>query len=204
MKRIAYVLFFIVAAIAVLGALGAVTLPLLQVFPGPAEPKANTTFIILNQSDAFTGISFDDVASRIPVTLLNMEDRIGSTANATLGIRLIQGYDLDAAGNAGSWNILVWHPAQTMLVTYSRHGERMYNWSGKCPEQEINLTQIITPGDLFRKNQDWIIRQPESITGESRDLTLAGNTYYLTITGPGTQRDLRFNATTGALISTND
>jgi hypothetical protein len=199
MKRLAYLLFFILIAGVILGMTGIISLPSLKIFPDTAETKANTSFIILNQSDAFTGISFNNVASRIPDSLSNRDENTTAAS-----IRLIQGYSLDTTGNASSWDVIFCQPEQTTLVTYNRHGEKTYNWSGTCPEQEINLTPIITPRDLFLKNRDRIFLQPEPGPNESWELTLTGNTYFLTITGPGIQRDLRFNAITGALTSTND
>ncbi|WP_048110706.1 hypothetical protein [Methanoregula formicica] len=200
MKRMKYLLFFIVIAVAVLGVLGIISLPSLTVFPDTTEPKANTSFIMLNKSDPFTGISFDDVASRIPVSMSGMEEN----ATATPSIRMIQGYGLDPTGNASSWDVIICQSGQTTLVTYNHHGERTYNWSGTCPEQDINLGRIITPRDLFLKNRDRIFLQPDSAANESRELALAGSTYFLTITSTGRQRDLRFDAITGALTSTND
>jgi len=200
MKKLAYLLFFIVIAGVILGISGIISLHSLSFSPDTKETKANTGFIILNQSDQFTGISFPDAASRIPFSLSNREEN----TTATTSIRMIQGYNLDTSGNASSWDIIVCQQEHSSLITYSRSGERIYNWSGGCPEQEIHLAPIITPRDLFLKNRERIFLKPDSITNESRDLTLAGNTYYLTITGPEIQRELRFDATTGALISAND
>lgn len=200
MKRLAYLLFFIVIAGVLLAITGFISLPSPSVPPDTKETKAGTGFIILNQSDAFIGISFPDAASRIPSSLSKREEN----ATATTSIRMIQGYNLDTSGNASRWDIIICQQTHSSLVSYSNAGERVYNWSGRCPEQEVNLVPIITPRDLFLKNRDRIFLQPDSGTNESRELTLSGNTYYLTITGPGIQRDLRFDAITGALTFTND
>jgi hypothetical protein len=200
MKKMAYLLFFIVIAGVLLVITGFFSLSSLSFSSGTKDTNASAGFIILNQSDPVTGISFPDTASRI---LFNLPDREDNTTG-TSGIRMIQGYRLDTTGNASSWDVIVCQEERAFLVTYSRSGERIYNWSGRCPEQEIHLAPIITPRDLFLKHREKIFLQPDSDTNESRELTLAGNTYYLTITGPGIQRDLRFDATTGALISAND
>jgi len=200
MKKMAYLLFFIVIAGALLALSGLVSLPSLSFSSETKETQAGTGFIILNQSDPVTGISFPDTASRI---LFSLPDR-GDNATESPGIRMIRGYHLDANGNASSWDIIVCQAVHSYLITYGRSGERINNWSGRCPEQEIPLSRIITPRDLFLKHKERILPQPDSIANESRDLTLAGNTYYLTIAGPNVLRELRFNATTGALISAND
>lgn len=200
MKKKAYLLFFIVIAAAIIVITGFFSFPSLSFSPDTKETKAGTGFIILNQSDPVKGISFPDTASRILFSLPDSEDNTTESP----GIRMIHGYKLDTSGNASSWDIIVCRGERSFLITYSSSGERIYNWSGRCPEQEIPLTLVITPRDLFLKHKEQIFLQPDAITNESRDLTLAGNTYYLTITGPAIQRDLRFNATTGALISAND
>ncbi len=200
MKKITYLIFFIIIAGALLVITGFVPLSSLSFSSEPKETKASAGFIVLNQSDPVTGINFQYTASRI---LFNFPDG-ASNESESPGIRLIQGYNLDTSGNASSWDVIVCQEERSFLVTYSRFGERIYNWSGRCPEQEISLTNIITPHDLFIKHNELIFTHPDSISNESRGLTLGANTYYLTITGPGTQREFRFNATTGGLISAND
>ncbi|HEX3001122.1 MAG TPA: hypothetical protein VHN82_01950 [Methanoregula sp.] len=199
MKKLAYLLFFIVIAGVLLAITGFVPVPSWGFSPETKETKAGAGFIVLNQSDPFTGISFPDNASRALFSL----PESGDNSTETFSIRMIQGYNLDSSGNASSWDVIVCRQERSFLITYSRTGERIYNWSGRCPEQEIPLTRIITPRDLFLKHRDQIVPQPGLIANESLDLGLAGNTYYLTIAGPETQRELRFNATTGALISAN-
>ncbi|PKG33555.1 hypothetical protein [Methanoregula sp.] len=200
MKKLAYLLFFIAIAGVLLGITGFFSLPSFSFSSETKEPEAGTGFIILNESDPVTGISFPDTASRILFSLPEWE---GNTTG-TFGIRMIQGYRLDTSGNASSWDIIVCQEERSFLITYSRSGEKVYNWSGRCPEQEIHPDLIITPRELFLEHQERIVTLPDSMTTESWDLSLVGNTYYLTITGPGIQRELRFNATTGALISAND
>ena len=199
MKNLAYILFFLVIVIAILGVLGKIPLPPSN--PTPQVPDANphTGFGIVNRSDSSTAINFDVVAPGISYRTSHPEN--GPYKNTTTtSIRLIRGHDLDATGDASSWSFIVRQPEQVLLVTNSRYGEKQYNWSGKYPEDEINLSRIITPRELFLKNRALIIPTEESVTNESRELSLAGNTYYLTITGQGT-RDLEFDATTGAYTS---
>lgn len=200
MKKMAYLLFFIVIAGVLLAIIGFFFLPSLGFSSTTKETNASAGFIMLNQSDPVTGISFPNTTSRIVFSLPDREDNTTGTAS----IRMIQGYRLDTTGNASSWDIIVCQEERAFLVTYSRSGERVYNWSGRCPEQEIYLAPIITPRDLFLKHREKIFLQPDSVTSESRDLTLVGNTYFLTITGPAVQQELRFDATTGALISAHD
>lgn len=200
MKKMAYLLFFIVIAGVVLYITGFISLPSLNFSSEPKESQAGTGFLILNQSDPFTGIIFPDTASRI---LFSLPDSEGNTS-VTTSIRMIQGYNLDASGNASSWDVIACQKERSFLITFGRSGEQVFNWSGRCPEQEIHPASIITPRDLFAKHHERIFLQPDAITNESRDLTLSGKTYYLTIKGPGIPRELRFDAITGALISAHD
>lgn len=200
MKTMAYLLFFIMIAGVLLGITGFISLPSLNFSSETKELQASTGFLILNQSDSFTGISFPDTTSRI---LFSLPESEGNTT-VTTSIRMIQGYNLDTSGNASSWDVIACQKERSFLITFSRSGEQVFNWSGRCPEQEIHPASVITPRDLFVKHHERIFLQPDAITNESRDLTLSGNTYYLSIKGPAIQRELRFNATTGALISAND
>jgi hypothetical protein len=89
MKKLAYILFFIVIVIAILGVLGKIPLPPSN--PTPQVPDANphTGFGIVNRSDSSTAINFDVVAPGISYRTSHPEN--GPYKNTTTtSIRLIR------------------------------------------------------------------------------------------------------------------
>jgi hypothetical protein len=166
--------------------------------------KVDTGFVVLNQSNEFERVNFEDIISNVPYVGINREENTSDNITKTTHIQLIRGYNLDATGNASSWIFVVRQPEQVSLVTYDRAGERVNTWPGGYPEKEIIISQLITPRKLFEKNREQIFKTPQAITTGSRELALAEGNYYLTITGQGKTRYLVFDAKTGALTSSND
>ena len=204
MRKVAYVFFFILLVVAIIVLMGGIPLPFFDMSPQATHSKVDVGFVVLNQSDEFERVNFEDVAPNVPYIGF---DREGSTAEKTAEtthIQLIRGYNLDATGNASSWIFVVRQPEQVSLVTYDRYGEKVNTWLGRYPEKEIIISQIIPPRELFNRNREQIFPTPQAINTESRELALAEDDYYLTITGQGKTRYLVFDAKTGALTSSND
>lgn len=208
MRKVAYVFFFILLVVAIIVLMGGIPLPFSGPSPQATHTKVDVGFVVLNQSDEFQRVNFEDVAPKVPYLGF---DREGSTAEntaektaETTHIQLIRGYNLDARGNATSWIFVVRQPNQVSLVTYDRYGEKVNTWLGRYPEKEIIISQIVPPSELFDRNRARIFTTPQAINTESRELALAEGNYYLTITGQGKTRYLVFDAKTGALTSSND
>jgi len=203
MRRVAYVFFFILLVVAIVVMIVGNPFSFYNLFPQATHSKVDVGFVVLNQSDEFARINFEDIAPDTQYVGINREE-IPSENTTTTHIQLIRGYKLDATGNASSWIFVVRQLQQVSLVTYDRSGETVNTWLGGYPEKEIIISQIITPRKLFEKNREKIFQTPQAITTESRDLALAEEKYYLTITGKGKTRYLVFDAKTGALTSSND
>ncbi len=204
MKNRVYVFFFILLVAAIIVMIVGNPLSFFNQSPKATHSKIDTGFVVLNQSDEFVRINFENIASDAQYVGINREERPSENTTKTTHIQLIRGYNLDATGNASSWIFVVRQPNLVSLVTYDRSGETVNNWLGWYPEKEIVISQIITPRKLFEKNRDLIFKTPQVITTGSREIALANGSYYLTITGPGKTRYLIFDAKTGALISSND
>jgi hypothetical protein len=204
MRKVAYVFFFILLVVAIIVTIGGNPLSFFNSSPQATLPKVDVGFAVLNQSDEFDRLSFEDIIPIVPVVGINSENSTAENITETTHIHLIRGYNLDATGKASSWIFVVRQPEQVSLATYDHYGEKMTAWLGKYPEKEINISQIITPRELFEKNREQIFPTPKAINIESRELALAEDNYYLTITGQGNTRNLVFDAKTGALTSSND
>ncbi|MFA4826058.1 MAG: hypothetical protein WC593_12975 [Methanoregula sp.] len=204
MRKWAYGFFFLLLVVAIVVMMGGNPLSFFNPSPQATHTKVDAGFVILNQSDEFARVNFEDIAPNVPYAGINREDNIAENITETTHIQLIRGYNLDATGNASSWIFVVRQPEQVSLVTYDHSGEKVNAWQGWYPEKEIITSQIVTPRELFEKNREQIFPAPLAITSGSRELALAEGTYYLTITGQGNTRHLVFDAKTGALISSND
>ena len=204
MRKVAYVFFFILLIVAIIVMIVGNPLSFFNPLPQATHSKVDVGFVVLNQSEEFKRINFEDIAPDVPYIGINREDSTSDNITETTHIQLIRGYKLDATGNASSWIFVVRQPQQVSLVTYDRSGETVNDWQGRYPEKEIIINQIITPRKLFDKNREQIFPTPQAITTESRELALADGKYYLTITGQGKTKYLVFDAKTGALTSSND
>jgi hypothetical protein len=204
MRKVAYVFFFILLVIAIVVMIGANPLSFFYSSPQTTHSKIDVGFVVLNQSNEFERVNFEDIISNVPYVGINREESTSDNITKTAHIQLIRGYNLDVTGNATSWIFVVRQPEQVSLVTYDHSGERVDTWLGGYPEKEIIISQIITPRKLFEKNREQIFKTPQAITTESRELALAEGNYYLTIKGQGKIRYLVFDAKTGALTSSND
>jgi hypothetical protein len=204
MRKVAYVFFFILLVVAIIVMIVGNPLSFFNPSQQATQSKVDVGFVVLNQSDEFVKINFEDIAQDVSYVGINREENPFENTTKTAHIQLIRGYKLDTTGNASSWIFVVREPQQVLLVTYDRSGETVNNWQGGFPENEITISEIITPRKLFEKNREQIFSTRQAITNESRELALADGKYYLTITGQGKSRLLVFDAKTGALTSSND
>ena len=129
-----------------------------------------------------------------PATNVSSEDHI----------KQIRGVDLDENGDAGSWTFIIEHGDNVSVVAYTSHGWVFSSSPGTYNQSEIFTDQIISPRNLFKKNHDVIFNTARTGTAVTRDLSLRGGYYALTISGGNTPRTLIFDAKTGALTSSND
>lgn len=204
MRKGAYVFFFILLVVAIVVMIAGNPLSFFNPSQKATHSKVDVGFVVLNQSDEFVRINFEEIAPNVKYVGINREESPSQNTTKTTHIHLIRGYKLDATGNASSWIFVVRQPQQVSLVTYDRSGETVNTWLGGYPEKEIIISEIITPRKLFEKNRDQIFKTPQAITTESRELALAEGNYYLTINGPQKTRYLVFDAKTGVLTSSND
>lgn len=203
MRKVAYAVFFVLFAIAIVVILGGNPLSFMDSKQQATESKVNLGFTAKTQSEESGRINFNTFAPNIKYTGVNWEDdnakNISQTTAESTNIFLIRGRDLDANANATLWLVVISQNEQVTLVSHNYYGEKITPWQGKHPEREIDLSNITTPSELFAKNKEIIFPTPDSITTETRDLDLAADTYYLTITNNGKTRNLEFDAKTGAL-----
>jgi hypothetical protein len=120
--------------------------------------------------------------------------------NENITIRLIQGTDIDMAGNARVWTFGVQKENGNELRAYDRSGWTILPLNESFSSGEIVLDRIITPGALFTMNKD-AISQAASSDSVLHNVELKDGIYEIAFRGK--PRILRFNATTGASIDPN-
>ena len=210
MRKFVIIAFLLLLAMAVIAVFTGGN-PLLLIQPSsPAIPqKVDVGFTLLNTSTDLTSINFQDISDSITyiespaITRVNL-----SATNTTIPVkqvRLIRGSNLDEKGDARNWMVILLQHDEALMASYDLQGSRVDPWQGSYPDSVVNISAIMRPRELFRINHDLLFSTPDAATTDTRNLALAGNTYYLTITtGQGKTRNLEFNAITGALTSSND
>jgi hypothetical protein len=117
-------------------------------------------------------------------------------------IKQVRGGNLDENGNAASWTVIVEHGGKVSIVSYSERGTTYSGSPGSVSLPEIFPGQIMSPAKLVEKNHDRIFNASQTGTAVTRDLSLVGNNYTITIsTSRGPSEVLVFDAKTGGLIS---
>jgi hypothetical protein len=117
-------------------------------------------------------------------------------------IKQVRGGNLNENGDAASWTFIVEHGGKVSIVSYSERGTTYSGSPGSVSLPEIIPGQIMSPAKLFEKNHDRIFNASQAGTAITRDLSLVGNNYTITIsTKRGPSEILVFNAKTGGLIS---
>lgn len=156
-----------------------------------------------NTSDEVRNYSFEEVTSYVYTIPFDPSTDAPPHHDET-HILMVNGENLNDKGNASSWLFILQYQNSTKFITYDQFGERVINWSGGYPPEEVFPDQVVPPGSLFEKNRDSIFKTPQAISTESRRLVLSGGNYTLTIKGENNSRILVFDAKTGALTSSNE
>jgi hypothetical protein len=166
----------------------------------------------LSQRYAFEDIVKEITSSDLQ-TQVNMSEESGegpvitpSAVTSKKQIRQIRASDIDESGAAKRWTFIVEHDGMVSIVSFGHEGLAFSGSPGTLNQPEILTNKIISPSGLFKKNHDVIFNTSLTGTDVTRDLSLLGNNYTISVS---TGRDkpprvLVFDATTGVLISSND
>lgn len=174
--------------------------------PVPSEtPRVVAGLIGENNTGESQGYIFEDTVADLAMTdLENRENYNATNVSVEKHIKQIRGVNLNEKGDAGSWTFIVEQGDTVTIVAYTRHGTVFSSSPGTYNQTDIFIDRIISPRNLFMKNHDLIFHTSPTGTAVTRDLSLREGNYILTINGGNTPRTLVFDATTGALTSSND
>ena len=200
MKRGAYVIFSIVLVLACCFFTGCTSSP-----SDPAsQGKAHTGASFDRSSDEIhTNYSFQEVMTYIYAVPLNPVTN-EPVSPAEMHFLSISGDNLDGVGNASSWTFVVQYQNNTKFVIYDKFGESVTSWAREYSAEEIFPDKVVSPSKLLDQNRADIFKTPQAASTESRKLALSGGNYTLVIKGQNSTRILTFDATTGALTSSNE
>jgi len=164
------------------------------------SPVKDVGLVPVSISPHPTVVSYDEAVSQ-----LGERESLSTNKNGTsTGIFFIRGGELDDAGNARQWLFGINKEGVHELQIYDASGWTDIPYSGVMPADPIILSKIVSPGRLFAMNNAGILGDSVSASPEQRDLELKNGKYTVSITSGSTSRVMRFNATTGDAIESND
>jgi hypothetical protein len=141
-------------------------------------------------------INFEKVKTELVAYRLNfINDPI--TAKT---VNYMRSRDMDESGNATGWIFGVYRGSEAEFLVYDQTGWTTIR-NATLPSDKIVLDTIVSPDFLFEQNKELISGNPSPTIPERRDLELQRGVYKLIITSGSNSRILKFNATTGAMIT---
>jgi hypothetical protein len=169
---------------------------------GTIPPVSTTPTPVPGLSAASTGVSgaatsFDTVKSSLDS--YNSGSYGGPSFEKT--VYRMQGKELDNSGAAVIWIFTLNLDNTNQLLTYDGSSWRNTTVSSADLPAVIDFGQIISPAELFSRNQQTLFPAELSGTKVTRDLDLSNSVYTVRITSGNNMKVYRFNATTGVLIS---
>jgi len=181
---------------------GCSSLPFFDPFQGKTAEKIDIGFSSLPMGPMHETYRFE----RLTTVLSGFEEEGNITGNVTpeRQVLYIRGLQLDAAGNAESWMMVVLHGSNTSLITCDKYGDTISPWNTSPRMQEIPMNRIVTPNELFNRSHTIIFSRQNESSPDPMVLELSGSTYTLTITGQDRISVLTFDAITGALTKSHE
>jgi len=83
MRKVAYVFFFILLVVAIIVIIGVNPVSFFNPSPQASHSKVDVGFVVLNQSDEFERVNFEDIISNVPYIGINLEDSTSDNTTKT-------------------------------------------------------------------------------------------------------------------------
>jgi hypothetical protein len=167
------------------------------------QPITNQSY---GQSSGITQITLKADSSRISFedARQTLREYGSGLSNQSVNVKTVYymlSRDVDGSGNATSWIFGISHQRGTEFLVYDNTGWETIPWNATPNSEPIDLDTIVSPDRLLIENKAVISGNSSSlILPERMDLELQRGVYTLTITSSDSNRNLKFNATTGVLI----
>jgi hypothetical protein len=200
MRRLTILL---IAIILILGfCIGAALfLPTLQ--PQP-KPPVNVTPKSLGITEIHQSALIQPIDMQFAKNEVNTYQPYPAVNRTNQTLHYIRATNLNGAGDATSWVFGIHENNMTTLYTYDRNGVARIPWDAGLPDQQINLSTVLTPGELITLAR---IQMPVTDSSQAQTgviLELMDGDYTITYPPGNLPQTITFNATTGALISVHD
>lgn len=166
--------------------------------------KIDVGFSSVTVSPEHETFSFGEATGRLSNIVFDESNNITANASTDRQILYIRGMHIDETGLADSWMFVVRHGNQTSIVTYGNHGETITEENAGFRALPIPMNRIISPGELFNRSRAIIAGTQQDSLPKPMELELQGTNYTLTISGKDRTSIQVFDATTGALIYSNE
>lgn len=199
MKKVAIAFFTILMLLAVCFTMGCSSLH----FPGPSptetQKKVDVGITVNTLPAVVQKYGFDTVTGYLAETMSGDAESAGGNFTPGYHLQYILGTGLDETGNASSWTFAVRHMNETSLVTYDNHGQTVTEWPPSFGSDDINLSEVVSPGDIINLNREAIFPGSQANSTQIEDAILEGGNYTFRISDNGVLRILTFDAKTGVL-----
>jgi hypothetical protein len=132
---------------------------------------------------------------------LSYYESIGGINLTGVTIHQIHGTGVDIGGNASSWIVGVQQGDTSSLLVYDRESWRQISWGESFTTQYITFDQILLPTEIYDTNHQTIENVMNTNGVKESDIDLSDGIYTISIRSTNGLSQLRYNATTGDLLS---
>jgi hypothetical protein len=159
-------------------------------------PAVNGGITRINGPAAPPSISYPEAEARLRDDMKSYGDAVGK-----IRIYYIQGKGVDEKGNANSWMFGISPSSGNMMLVFDGIVWDTVPYGGDFPSEEIISSGIILPAALLQQNKEVIAKATPPGSQATQDLVLSQGVYILKISSGSTIHILKFDATTGALLT---
>lgn len=125
----------------------------------------------------------------------------GSSEGNSRTIHHVHGSGLDLHGNASSWVLGIREGDVHYLLVYSQKEWRQLAWGEPFLSSVLSLNTTILPTGLYEQNREVIVDAMMKGNVTESDIDLADGVYIINIRSNSGIALLKFNSTTGELVS---
>lgn len=131
---------------------------------------------------------------------LDLLDAEGGLAVAGASIHQVLGTGVDLDGRAASWALGLRDGEEVRWLTFGPAGWQEISLPAPLPEEEVNVTAILSPEDLFAGQEEVLRPVMGRLSADTVDLSLAEGVYSVTVRSSAGMEVLAFWADTGEVV----
>ncbi|MDD1672971.1 MAG: hypothetical protein LUP99_01000 [Methanomicrobiales archaeon] len=165
---------------------------------GPSENQTSGGPSVIDKTprDEPANVTFENAWQK-----LSYYESTGALNLTGVTIHQIYGTGVDARGNASSWIVGVQQGNTSSLLVYDRESWRQVSWGESFTSPYITFDQILLPTEIYDTNSQTIENTMNANGVKDSDIDLSDGVYTISIRSSNGLSQLRYNATTGELLS---